>query len=306
MEHIIFFIHIFKFSVLIIPMIVIFIYRKHNDENLKRFLDKMQIFLWILFVYSVTDMLVYYDYFITSIDTDISALFFDTNNVLYYICIAMWLTTQEDILEIPQKRVFKSVYIGFVISYITMWWGCFFFTEYSTFENISVIFDITMLLLLVASIYRVIILIKKEQKEKRIEGILAMLITFLVGVENSAYSVLIMDQSWVTYTLCWSMISVIIVMFVIEKIKHIQIFEEDRADINVAFEKVKFEYGLTDRELAVLKEVFSGKNNTQIGESLFISESTVKTHIHNFLNKMNAESRLEAVHIVFKDFFEQN
>lgn len=302
MEHLIFFIHIFKFSILFIPIIIISIYRKHNDEKLKRFFNKMQIFSWILFVYSVTDMLVYYDYFITSIEGDMSVLFFDINNVLYYICIVIWLGTQEDILEIPMKRIFKSIYIGFVLSYITMWWGCFFFTEYSTFESISVIFDMVMLLLLITSFFRVIVLVGKEPSEKRMKCILAMLITLFVGIENSSYNMLIIDYSWVMYTLCWSMISIIIVLLVIYKVKHIEIFEEDKADINIAFEKAKVEYGLTDREVAVLREVFSGKNNTQIGEALFISESTVKTHIHNFLNKMNAESRMEAVYKVFKDF----
>lgn len=80
--------------------------------------------------------------------------------------------------------------------------------------------------------------------------------------------------------------------------------ETNKPNINNAFEKAKKTYGLTDRELDVLKEVFLGKNNTQIAESLFISESTVKTHIHNLLNKMGAESRVGALYKVFVNYFD--
>ena len=51
------------------------------------------------------------------------------------------------------------------------------------------------------------------------------------------------------------------------------------------------------RETQVLNLLSSGKTNRDIGETLFISESTVKFHVHAILNKLDASNRTEAVSI---------
>ena len=51
------------------------------------------------------------------------------------------------------------------------------------------------------------------------------------------------------------------------------------------------------REAQVLELIAAGKTNREIGETLFISESTVKFHVHAILNKLDASNRTEAVSI---------
>ncbi|MDH4108007.1 MAG: response regulator transcription factor [Gammaproteobacteria bacterium] len=51
------------------------------------------------------------------------------------------------------------------------------------------------------------------------------------------------------------------------------------------------------RERQVLQLLAGGKTNRDIGEALFISESTVKFHVHAILNKLEANNRTEAVSI---------
>lgn len=51
---------------------------------------------------------------------------------------------------------------------------------------------------------------------------------------------------------------------------------------------------LTDRELDVLRQIASGKNNHEIAEVLVISEKTVKSHITNLLNKLHLADRTQA------------
>ncbi len=51
------------------------------------------------------------------------------------------------------------------------------------------------------------------------------------------------------------------------------------------------------REAQVLKLIAVGKTNKDIGETLFISESTVKFHVHAILNKLDASNRTEAVSV---------
>jgi DNA-binding NarL/FixJ family response regulator len=52
---------------------------------------------------------------------------------------------------------------------------------------------------------------------------------------------------------------------------------------------------LTDREVDVLKEVVSGASNAEIAERLYISETTVKTHVNHILNKLGVRDRIQAV-----------
>ena len=51
------------------------------------------------------------------------------------------------------------------------------------------------------------------------------------------------------------------------------------------------------RETQVLELLSKGKTNRQIGETLFISESTVKFHVHAILKKLDVGNRTEAVSI---------
>lgn len=53
--------------------------------------------------------------------------------------------------------------------------------------------------------------------------------------------------------------------------------------------------GLTEQEMRVLRLVADGKSNKQIANKLFISEQTVKGHIHNILRKLDASGRTQAV-----------
>jgi len=52
---------------------------------------------------------------------------------------------------------------------------------------------------------------------------------------------------------------------------------------------------LTERELDVLREVAQGRSNTEIAESLYISEATVKTHVTHILSKLGLRDRIQAV-----------
>ncbi len=51
---------------------------------------------------------------------------------------------------------------------------------------------------------------------------------------------------------------------------------------------------LSRREIEVLKMIARGFNNVQIGEELFIAESTVKKHVSNIYTKLELGSRAEA------------
>jgi LuxR family maltose regulon positive regulatory protein len=45
----------------------------------------------------------------------------------------------------------------------------------------------------------------------------------------------------------------------------------------------------------VLRQVAAGLSNRDVGQRLFISEKTVKTHLSNIISKLEATNRTQAV-----------
>ena len=57
---------------------------------------------------------------------------------------------------------------------------------------------------------------------------------------------------------------------------------------------------LTDREREVLREVATGKSNSDIGETLFVTEATVKTHVSRILAKLGLRDRAQLVVVAYE------
>jgi two-component system, NarL family, nitrate/nitrite response regulator NarL len=61
---------------------------------------------------------------------------------------------------------------------------------------------------------------------------------------------------------------------------------------------------LTPREQDVLHELINGGTNREIATRLYISEYTVKNHLHNILEKLEVGNRREAIKYAIKHGFE--
>jgi DNA-binding NarL/FixJ family response regulator len=57
---------------------------------------------------------------------------------------------------------------------------------------------------------------------------------------------------------------------------------------------------LTAREIEVLAHLPGGNRNSEIGAKLFISEDTVKRHMKNIMEKLNARDRTQAMTIAIR------
>ncbi|MEX0269570.1 response regulator [Leptolyngbyaceae cyanobacterium UHCC 1019] len=64
--------------------------------------------------------------------------------------------------------------------------------------------------------------------------------------------------------------------------------------VEAAYEEIMDNVQLTDRELEILQLIVEGQSNNAIGETLFISLGTVKTHVRNILSKLCADDRTQA------------
>ena len=57
---------------------------------------------------------------------------------------------------------------------------------------------------------------------------------------------------------------------------------------------------LTPRELDILRHIAHGLSNTEIAQRLFLSESTIKTHVGRVLAKIHARDRVQAVVLAYE------
>jgi ATP/maltotriose-dependent transcriptional regulator MalT len=57
---------------------------------------------------------------------------------------------------------------------------------------------------------------------------------------------------------------------------------------------------LTAREREILRLIASGLSNAEIGQELYISDTTVKTHVTHIFQKLNLRDRVQAVVLAYQ------
>ena len=118
--------------------------------------------------------------------------------------------------------------------------------------------------------------------------IIALLILFQIG----KYSIISGDSQ------IEIIIAVIAIVFFF-----IGIFINKRSLHKIPIQAIEIDYKkiqaleITKREYEVLQQIATGLSNKEIGEKLFLSESTIKSYVSSLLIKLNAKRRTQAVQI---------
>lgn len=66
-------------------------------------------------------------------------------------------------------------------------------------------------------------------------------------------------------------------------------------------QQTPYDYQLTFREMEILREIVKGLSPAEIGEKLFISPNTVRTHVNNIYKKLHLNSRSQIINLAHKN-----
>jgi NarL family two-component system response regulator LiaR len=77
-------------------------------------------------------------------------------------------------------------------------------------------------------------------------------------------------------------------------VKEVEVRVRDESPFRIDTEKLR-ELGITNREHEILGLIAAGLSNREIGETLFVSENTVKTHSSRLFEKLAVNRRTQAV-----------
>lgn len=95
---------------------------------------------------------------------------------------------------------------------------------------------------------------------------------------------------------------VITVMFISKSVSNAKFEYQQLMDLTIngvrpsSFQENCSHYKLTNREVEIVQLLRQGSKYQTIGEMLFISELTVKKHVHNVFEKAGASNKVELIH----------
>jgi DNA-binding NarL/FixJ family response regulator len=119
----------------------------------------------------------------------------------------------------------------------------------------------------------------------------ALIIAVILLFQISKYSILFGGIKTELVITCIALIGFFVGAYFNRKMNQPQ---EETSEIN--HQKIK-ELEITSREYEVLELIAKGFSNKEIASTLFLSESTIKTHVSNLLTKLDAKRRTQAVQI---------
>lgn len=299
MIHIVVFGYVFVVLVGIVCLtIATFLYLKFRNKLLFNFLIYFSAFTLFVFSYLVV---------LTYINVNLA----DESFIILILVIAIILFSYSFLMfsilhfvhilvlkNSSAKRNFVEILIGFIAllilgSSFKINWG----EEqiYQT-QNFSVLFSIVLLFLVIgySFIMKLIHIKKIEDERKRILIKTSIMnIIFIPGfildyylLKSGYYSVFIP-----IFYLCSS---ILFLLYFVKKhnadLITVQMFNDSQECIDYLAQA-----GISKREKEIVDLILKGYTNRKIANQLFISLSTVKTHIKNIFQKLKVESRFEII-----------
>lgn len=126
--------------------------------------------------------------------------------------------------------------------------------------------------------------------KKTIIAFSLLIIALLTLFQLSKYAIFIGKTSVELITTIVAAVFLIVGIYINKKTLHKEKSTTQKID-NSKIEELQ----ISKREYEVLLKISDGLSNKEIAETLFVSESTIKSHVSSLLLKLNAKRRTQAV-----------
>ncbi|MGN0704228.1 MAG: response regulator transcription factor [Lentihominibacter sp.] len=261
------------------------------------------------------DMIIYYCDYVIGVLSNLKVL--RIGNCIIAGTMLLWVNLQSRIVEREALKLLDGLVKKYLVFYMAMWMLLTVFLRIEHFYTLKWLLLATDVILIVAfmasAVARVIYAAAAGMKIELYYMILvtAMLlwnyISYFWG-ETSVYwgnSRFIREPLDLTIVF-WLIINAGSLFFAYHKtfITVLDRDEEgvsDRRTLKDRINDVCEQYKLTPRERELMELIYAGMSNKEIAETLFLSESTVKTHIYNIFRKLEVKNRVGVICIINGD-----
>ena len=277
--------------------------------------DAFVLFFAGMLVICCYDMIIYYCDYVIGVLSNLKVL--RIGNCIIAGTMLLWVNLQSCILEREALKLLDGLVKKYLVFYIAMWMLLTVFLRIEHFYTLKWLLLATDVILIVAfmasAVARIIYAAAAGMKIELYYMILvtAMLlwnyISYFWG-ETSVYwgnSRFIREPLDLTIVF-WLIINAGSLFFAYHK-TFITVLDRkedgmsDRRTLKGRINDVCEQYKLTPRERELMELIYAGMSNKEIAETLFLSESTVKTHIYNIFIKLEVKNRVGVICIINGD-----
>ncbi|MEG0291965.1 MAG: LuxR C-terminal-related transcriptional regulator [Anaerovoracaceae bacterium] len=279
--------------------------------------SSFKIFMFGMLFMSVYDMIIYFNGYVLGNISDTSVLRIGT--CIIAILFSFWVKLEEEFADFKEIKWFSKVAQLYGYCFSAGWLICAILLPKNAFYTIRwLMFSSDIILVLFALSTSLVYIAKVVTSNKRMLGYYMVLVSGLMLWNYCSFfwgetSVHWGNSKFVREPLDLTILFWIIINVASLRIVYYQIFKKvflkdgtAEVEANKVFSlderllELKSEFGLTDRELLICKLIYEGKTNQEIADELFISESTVKTHIYNLYKKLDIKNRSGVTSLIMK------
>lgn len=116
-----------------------------------------------------------------------------------------------------------------------------------------------------------------------------------VGLQYLEYQYWIRSLSAPTYAGIIALVFMVLGIWLGQKRTGEKISSKSNLDRPILNTELAHQVSLSKREIEVLQLISEGYSNQEIADQLYVSLSTVKTHVSNLFSKLNVQRRTQAI-----------
>lgn len=276
----------------------------------------MQMFLVGMLVICCYDMVIYYCDYVIGVLSNLKIM--RIGNCIIAGNMYLWTGLQNRIINRQALQLLDRMVKRYLVFYMALWMLLTLFLSIEHFYTLKWLLlatDVVLIIAFLASAVAHIIFASTVEDRMSLYYMLivtAMLIWNYVSYFWGETSVYWGNSEFIRAPLdltiiFWLIVNAVTLLYVYRR-GFLDAFSPAEAEEETEKRAVKDRIGevcsayrLTPREKELVELIYVGKSNKEIAEILFLSESTVKTHIYNIFRKMDVKNRIGVVCIINDD-----